>query len=498
MDRELRILMLEDNPADVGLAERELTKAGISYEARNVETREYFIKALSAYAPDIVLADYSLPTFDGLSALDIVLEFYPGLPVIFVSGTLGEDVAVEALKKGATDYVVKDRLARLGPAVIRAMREKDEESRRKRAEEELARSYTASEERYLDLVERAGKAQEAVIFMQAPEGAAGPKYVFANKEWCRITGCTRQEIYQRMFIESFSPEAREAVGGALGRWLSGKDALGCKGLNVLRKDGSKVPVEISGAPTTYQGKPGAVCYVLDVTERVETDKLKDEFIGMVSHEMRTPLTVIVGGLATYLTNEDNLTNEDKRGLIRDAAAEADELARILENLLDLSRCQANRLVLSTEHIAMGGIVRKVRAALDGQSSHLLKSEIPENLPRVIADPLRIERVLFNLVHNAIKYSPPGTEIRVFARARAGHLQVGVSDQGIGIALADQAKIFAPFQRVEASPDGPRGTGLGLLVCRRLVEAHKGKIWVESEPGKGSTFYFTLPVNPAGD
>lgn len=484
--------MLEDNPADGKLSERELARAGIVFQVTCVETREDFVKGLSANAPDIVLADYSLPTFDGLSALEIVLDLYPGLPFIFVSGTLGEDIAVEALKKGATDYVIKDRLTRLGPAVTRAMREKEEESRRKRAEEELARSYAASEERYHDLIDRAGKAHEAVVLLQACESPTGSDVVFANREWGRVAGCTMQEIRQTPFVARFSPEYREAVASVLERWLSGKDAPGCKGLSVMRKDGSKVPVEISGAPTTYRGKPGAVCYVLDITERVETDKLKDEFIGMVSHEMRTPLTVIVGGLATYLSSGNVLSASEKRVLIKDAVAEAEELSRILENLLDLSRCQANRLVLSTERVAIGDIARKVVSALKGQTSHKLKVEIPEDLPPVSADTLRVERVLFNLVHNAIKYSPPATEIRIFAKIRDGCMQVGVSDEGVGIAASDQTKIFSAFQRVQSNPDGPRGTGLGLLVCKRLVEAHGGRIWVESEAGRGSVFYFTLP------
>jgi signal transduction histidine kinase len=117
------------------------------------------------------------------------------------------------------------------------------------------------------------------------------------------------------------------------------------------------------------------------------------------------------------------------------------------------------------------------------------------LPQVYADPLRLERILYNLLENAVKYSPQGGKIRVSVRPEGEYLVIGVSDQGIGISPSDQAKLFAPFQRLEEfRPEGARGVGLGLLVCRRLVEAHGGRIWVESEPGRGSTFFFTMPLS----
>lgn len=493
LEEKLRILMLEDNPGDAELAKRELAKDGMSFISKRVETREDFIDALSAFRPDVVLADYRLPAFDGVSALDIVLREQTDVPFIFVSGAIGEDIAVEALKKGATDYVIKDHLARLGPAVARALREREEQVRRKHAEEELRRSYKAAEERYRNLVERAGKANEAVVLLQSHgEVEAGP--VFSNREWCRITGHTVEELYQRPFVEAFVPEQRDTAASAVHTWLSGKDLPSFLELSVLSKEGARVPVEVTGAPTMYQGRAAAVCFVRDISERIEAEQLKDEFIGMVSHEMKTPLTVIVGGLDTLISEDSNLSDEDRRQLIHDAAAEADELSRILENLLDLSRYQAKRLKLVSEAVSIEEIARKVHRAFMDQPSHRMVLDIPEGLPMVKGDSLRIERVLYNLVHNAFKYSPAGTDVRISATADKSAVRVAVKDQGAGLALADQARLFGAFQRIETSPDSPRGTGLGLLVCRRLVEAHGGRIWVESQPGKGSVFCFTLPLN----
>jgi len=233
----------------------------------------------------------------------------------------------------------------------------------------------------------------------------------------------------------------------------------------------------------------------DITERKRVEQLKDEFIGLVSHEMRSPLTVITGALNTVLTEGPNLSRKEERQLLEDAAWEAGTLAHILGNLLELSRVQADRLFLSFEPVDVKVVIRNAVRSIKRQSSiHRFVLGLPKELPPVRADVMRLERILHNLLENAVKYSPDGGYIRVSAKMDSAHLVIGVSDHGIGISPQDQAKLFAPFQRLGNSRvEGVKGTGLGLLVCRRLVEAHGGRIWVESELGKGSTFFFTLPL-----
>jgi len=236
--------------------------------------------------------------------------------------------------------------------------------------------------------------------------------------------------------------------------------------------------------------------IADITERKKLDQLKDELIGLVSHELRSPLTVITGAVNTVLSEGARLSPQDTRQLIQDAAYEADTLSHLLGNLLELSRVQADRLFLYAEPINIKKVIQGTIEKVRRQSSvHQFLVDLPEELPSVYADQLRLERVLYNLFENAIKYSPQGGEIRVSVEPEEEHLVIGVSDQGIGISLSDQAKLFGRFQRLEDSGlEGANGVGLGLLVCRRLVEAHGGRIWVESEPGRGSTFLFTLPMS----
>ena len=233
----------------------------------------------------------------------------------------------------------------------------------------------------------------------------------------------------------------------------------------------------------------------DITERKKMDQLKDDFIGLVSHELRSPLTVITGAVNTVLTEGDRLSPEETSQLLTDAALEADALSHLLSNLLELSRAQANRLLIHAEPVSVARIIQDTVEEIKRQSSaHQFILNIPKKLPTVCADRLRLERVLYNLIDNAVKYSPQGGEVRVLVKSEEERLVISVSDQGIGISLSDQAKLFGPFQRLEESKlEGVRGLGLGLLVCRRLVETHGGRIWVESEPGKGSTFFFTMPL-----
>jgi PAS domain S-box-containing protein len=240
--------------------------------------------------------------------------------------------------------------------------------------------------------------------------------------------------------------------------------------------------------------------VQDITEHKKLDQLKDDFIGLVSHELRSPMTVITGAINTVLTEGVYLSEEETRQLLKDAALESESLSHLLTNLMELSRVQAARLVLHTEAIDIRKVVQDAVEEIKRQSSaHQFLVKLPRKLPPVYADSLRLERILYNLLENAVKYSPQGGEIRVSARPQKEHLLIGVSDQGIGISPADQTKLFAPFQRLEESrPDGVRGVGLGLLVCQRLVEAHGGQIWVKSKPGHGSTFFFTLPLSQDSD
>jgi hypothetical protein len=355
----------------------------------------------------------------------------------------------------------------------------------------LFRNLKQSEEQYRDLYEEAPNA----YFSCGVDGYV----VRANRRATELLGYSRDELVGRPVFELYAetPNGKAKAQKIFQRFLAG-DEISNEELEMCRADGSKVWISLSVRP--IRDKEGRVVasrsIVMDISEHKRLDQLKDDFIGLVSHELRSPMTVITGAINTALTEAERLSPEETRQLLKDAALEAELLSNILGNLLELSRIQANRLSLHAEAIDTRKVVQDAIERVKRQSSaHEFIVSIPRKLPPVYADPLRLERILYNLLENAVKYSPQGGEIRVSVKPQKEHLVIGISDQGIGISPADQAKLFAPFQRLEEfRPEGVRGVGLGLLVCRRLVEAHGGQIWVESELGRGSTFFFTMPLS----
>ena len=265
-------------------------------------------------------------------------------------------------------------------------------------------------------------------------------------------------------------------------------------LEGIRKDGSRFDVEVAANTVPGPGEEpiNVMASFLDITERKKAERMKDEFLSLVSHELRTPMTVIKGSLEVALGG--GIAPVDTLGLLRNAIESAKALDDIMENMLELTRHQAGRLALNRVPVDPRDLVNKVIAALKTVGARQkFTVRIGDEVPRVPLDPLRIEHVLHNLMENAVKYSPPESEITVACHVNEGQLITEIHDEGSGISIADQKKLFQLFSRVGVT-EGIPGTGLGLVVCKRLVEAHGGWIHVASEPGKGATFSFGLPLS----
>lgn len=354
----------------------------------------------------------------------------------------------------------------------------------KRTEQELA----ASEARYRRLFETA---KEGILILDAETG----QITDANPFLMDMLGYPKREFLGKQLWDPRPFKDIEASQIAF-KELKNKEYIHYEDLPVETKDGEHIEVEFVSNVYTVNHKKVIQCNIRDVTERKKLEHLKDEFIGLVSHELRSPLTIIMGVLNTVLSEGERLSLEETRQLLQDAAWETESLSHLLGNLLELSRAQAERLILHAEPVSIKNTVQAIVNKIKRQSpTHQFLMDLPKGLPPVHADSLRLERILYNLLENAVKYSPPRSQIRILAKREREHLVIGISDQGSGISQHDQAKIFEPFQRLEDSRlSGTKGTGLGLLVCRRLVEAHGGQIWVDSELGTGSTFFFTLPLS----
>ena len=311
------------------------------------------------------------------------------------------------------------------------------------------------------------------------------RYLYINDAVSSQARRPKAQLLGRTMMEAYPGIEKTEMFSRLRQCMTDRKPLRTEN-EFVYPDGQRSWFELSVQPVPE----GIFILSLDIGERKESERIKDEFIGMVSHELKTPLTVIVGALSTVTAG--GVPEKDAKQLIQDAAAEADELASMIDNLLELSRQQASRLVLKTDAVNVAELSQNIAMKLAAKSAaHQLIVDIPDDLPHPNADKVRVERILYNLVDNAIKYSPEGGEVRVTARAEGDNIHVSVADHGIGMKPEDQARLFQSFERVAAT--GIEGTGLGLRVCRILVEAHGGRIWVESVPRKGSTFSFTLPI-----
>jgi signal transduction histidine kinase len=363
----LNVLILEDRPADAALMLHELRRAGFDPVWQRVETEADYLAHLHA-GLDVILADYALPQFDALRALQLLQERGWDTPFLIVSGNIGEDRAVAAMKQGAADYLLKDRLARLGPAVARAIREAAERSARRQAEVEVTHQAAALRQ--------------------------------ANAELQQFVHVVAHDLQEPLRV---------------------------------------VSTYVQMLAQEYQGK---------------LDAEADTFIGYVV-EGTGRMQAMLHALATLSGVES----------------------------------QAHPFAVTDSTAVLTAALAALRIAIAESGATVTH----DPLPMVQADASQLEQVFQNVVGNALKFRGPASpQIHVTAQAQGQQWVFAVRDNGIGIASQHTEQIFDVFRRLHTRERYP-GTGMGLAICKKIVERHGGRIWVESELGQGTTFYFTLPA-----
>jgi two-component system sensor histidine kinase KdpD len=231
----------------------------------------------------------------------------------------------------------------------------------------------------------------------------------------------------------------------------------------------------------------------DARVRVQTEQLRNALLSSVSHDLRTPLGVVTGATSALLDAHGPTDEPSRRRLLETAHGEALHLNRLVRNLLDMTRVEAGALTVRREvqslEEVIGAALNRLEDRLEGRDVHV---DVPADLPWISFDPVLIEQVLINLVENATKYSPPGSPLDIAARVSGGLVEAEVSDRGPGVAAGDADRIFDKFVRVSEREGG--GFGLGLAICKGIVRAHGGRIWVEPRVGGGASFRFALPID----
>ena len=382
MPTQLFALILEDNLADFESIVHELARFGFDALCKRVETEADYSERLREM-PDIVLANSSLAALDNLRALEILHQSGLVIPFIVLTGTFGEDRAVECMQKGATDYLRKERILRLGPAVERALEEGERRRQKIAADQALRRQNIQLEEQFL-------RAQTA-------------------------------------------------------------------------------------------------------------SRMKSIFLANMSHELRTPLTAVIGFAELLVDGKVGLLAPQQLDFTRDILANGKHLLSLINDVLDLARVESGSMTFHPERLCLPDLIRETIAGFRLQAAErniALTTDVQMSAIEVFLDPRKLKQVLLNYVSNALKFTPSGGRVTVHARFEEGStFRLEVEDTGMGIAVRDIDRLFQDFHQLAGRPsDEVQGTGLGLALTKRLVEAQGGKVGVVSQFGKGSRFYADLPCS----
>ncbi|HEX9368893.1 MAG TPA: ATP-binding protein, partial [Vicinamibacterales bacterium] len=538
MPQSLRILHLEDDPADAALVAALLADEGLVCTIVRASTREQFLDALET-PHDLILADFAIPGFDGISAQRLALERCPDVPFMFISGTMGEEVAIERLKEGATDYVLKQRLQRLPSAVRRALVEARNWRERRQAEEEVRLLNAELEQRVIDrtaqladvnrdLQAREEELQDAKAFLEQLI-ASSPSmifrfepqtlqatYVSPNVGW--LLGYTADEVVgvPGFWEAIIHPDDRATVIGGLRHAVEAtvvqiEQEYRCRGkdgryrwfFNLLRieYDDDSRPAAILGYALDIADRKAAEEEArLAKLESERASRAKSMFLSRMSHDLRTPLNAVLG--FAQLLELDVLPPEQAESL-EQILRGGRHLLELINEVLDISRIEAGHISLSPEAVALAEVVQQVVdliRPLAAARGVVITVEIgPECASHVHADRQRLKQILLNILGNAVKYNHErGTVIVTCATGRDGCVRTSVTDTGAGIPPEKLALVFDPFERLGAETSGVEGTGLGLAVAKGLTEAMRGTIGVKSEIDRGTTFWVELPQDVPPD
>jgi PAS domain S-box-containing protein len=263
---------------------------------------------------------------------------------------------------------------------------------------------------------------------------------------------------------------------------------------LLRQDDSKLPVEVHTRRVEFDEADSIQWIIRDITERKELDGLRNDLTAMIYHDLRSPLANIVSSLDVLYSMVPEDDRETVESILKIAENSTDRIQRLVSSLLDVSRLESGQPVADQKVVDTLELVRKAIhdvTPVTGGRNQILSADLPEQLPPVWVDADMARRVLINLMENASKFSPARGRIDVGAQAEDDFVHLWVRDNGPGIPLVEQDRIFDKFTRLRGDSK-PGGLGIGLAFCRLAVQGHGGKIWVESEPGKGATFHFTFP------
>lgn len=498
-DKSLKILIVEDNQLDQLLVQRALSKSDLNYTSIAIDNRIAFLDALENFKPTIILCDYSIPQFGALAALDILNEKKLAIPLIIVTGTLSDEMAVECLKKGAVDYVIKDKIVRL-PSAIKIALDLMQSQQQKFVAEERLRQNEKQLKAITDIL-------PATLAYITPD----LKFAFANKvssEWFNKN--LENESVESIFGTRIAEQIKKSLSS-----LNSGEHISFE--STLNNSSSKRYVNLTLAPEIENSSVrGYVCLMTDITEakmyevKLEEAKrdaeaannAKSQFLANMSHEIRTPLNAIMGLSELLQTNYKD--EKDRILWLKKITRNSQHLKKVIDEILDLSKIEAGKLQLKFTRFSVPQVIAQVKSILSPLANEKkleLKFEVEDKIPSMItSDSTKLQHILLNLLGNAIKFTNHGSvtlKVKIDLAGTDAVMQFIVSDTGIGMSEEEIKHLFEPFTQVDSSMTRRfGGTGLGLTLAKQLAQALGGDVFLAtSKPGEGSTFVATVK---AGD
>ncbi len=494
MDRVIKILHLEDSDLDAELLVSQLEAEKIKCTMTRVFRKNEFINLIEKEKFDIILSDNTMPDFDGIDALRLAKKIQPDTPFIFLSGTINEEVAIEAMRWGASDYVLKQKLSKLGVAVRRVIQESDQKE-----ELELANiKIRESEDKYRVITENSADA----IFITDKNG----RYTYINFSAVKMLGYSKEEIL-KFTIGDLSPDDKKEEYLEFFKKLFQIGHIFIE-IKLKKKDGQLLPVDLN-AVVLPNGMVHGSCR--DITERKvaeeevlkakdkaeEMSRLKSYFLSNMSHELRTPMVSILG-FAELLRAE--LSNPEQLELIEHLIEGSHRLSATLNSILELSKVEASQSELNLKLCNIADEIEKKIGSLANLAKRknlYLRTEIPDRTIAIEIDPDLFGNALLHILENSLKFTNQGgvvVQAKIQKIKDEPRLVIKVIDTGIGISDADLGNIFSEFRQAsEGFSRDHEGVGVGLTIAKKIIEMLNGEIWVESKLGKGTTFFISFAL-----
>lgn len=323
------------------------------------------------------------------------------------------------------------------------------------------------------------------------------KIVVTNSAFEKFTGVTKDKLINKP-IDEVVKLYSEDVQIPYEKYSDPNDVKLKNSLKMITVTGDHVPLSLTFSPYVFSDqKKGHLVTFHNLSQEHQLEEMKVDFVSMAAHELRTPLTAIRGYASLLQMHYASHLEDSAKELLTRLIVSTTNLANLIDNLLSVSRIERNSMIIEAKPIDLPIILNDIYESFKQQAQTKKQNftlSVPEQMPKIMADPFRIGQVFINLISNAINYTPEGGSIAIIVQNKGDHLEIAIQDSGEGIPAEALPRLFTKFFRVSGSLEqGSKGTGLGLYITKSIIEMHHGKIWAESTINKGSIFTFTLPI-----